>query len=141
MRTALTVILVLLAATAAIAQTATVPQIQQVPAPYTSPASGQEMYEAYCASCHGVDGDGLGPAAPAMKSAVPDLTTLAKRSGGEFPAFSVSQQIVGDRLVSAHGSKDMPVWGPVFSRLSQQRPAEVIQRVANLTSYIKSLQK
>jgi hypothetical protein len=34
----------------------------------------------------------------------------------------------------------MPVWGPVFWRMSQGHPAEVQQRIANLNNYIKSLQ-
>ena len=31
-------------------------KVKKVSAPYTSPASGADMYKAYCASCHGVKG-------------------------------------------------------------------------------------
>src|ERR1700674_202975 len=40
--------------------------------------SGKNMFLNYCASCHGVDGKGNGPAAAALKPAPTDLTTLAK---------------------------------------------------------------
>jgi mono/diheme cytochrome c family protein len=137
--TGITLFIVMVAASA-VAQTAKKPQVQTVPAKYTSPASGQEMYDAYCASCHGSKGMGNGPAAPAMKAPVPDLTTLAKSHNGEFPALMVTQAIAGDTKVAAHGSKDMPVWGPVFSHLAQQRNGEIQQRLHNLTAYVGSLQ-
>lgn len=140
MRTAVVAILALLMGAVVIGQTAVKPTVEKVPAKYSSPASGKAMFDAYCASCHGQDGKGTGPAAVAMKNDVPDITVLAKEHGGAFPAFHVSQTIVGDRLLSAHGSKEMPVWGPVFSRLSQQNQAEIQQRVYNLTNYIGSLQ-
>jgi mono/diheme cytochrome c family protein len=132
--------LILLFLTAAFAQTASKPKVQNVPAKYTSAASGKEMFNSYCASCHGITGKGDGPAAPAMKSGVPDLTTLSKSHGGTFPAMSVTQSIVGDTRVVAHGSKAMPVWGPVFAHMSQQSTGEIQQRLHNLTDYVESLQ-
>jgi mono/diheme cytochrome c family protein len=140
MRTALITILVLLLAGTLLAQTAAKPTIQKVAAKYSTPSSGQTMFNDYCASCHGSDGKGNGPAAAAMKSVVPDLTVLAKKNGGEFPGFHIGQTIIGEKMMSAHGSKDMPVWGPVFSRLSQQSRAETQLRVYNLTNYVESLQ-
>ena len=138
MRNVILVLLLLLFAISAVAQSQ--PKVQNVPAKYTSPASGKEMFNAYCASCHGTSGKGDGPAASAMKAGVPDLTNLSKSHGGTFPALMVTQSIVGDSHLSAHGSKDMPVWGPVFSRLSQQSTGEIQQRLHNLTAYIESLQ-
>ncbi|HET8668532.1 MAG TPA: cytochrome c [Terriglobales bacterium] len=116
------------------------PSIRKVPARQTSAASGKEMYESYCASCHGRDAKGDGPAAKALKTAPSDLTTLAERNGGQFPAMRVQGVITGQVELAAHGAKDMPVWGPVFLRLSQGRPSEVKLRIDNLTDYIKSLQ-
>jgi mono/diheme cytochrome c family protein len=124
----------------ALAQEAPKPKIERTPAKYTSPASGKEMFDAYCASCHGTDAKGNGPAAPAMKNPVPDLTTLAKANGGDFPSAHVYQVIKGDSAVPAHGSADMPVWGPVFSHLAMAGNAQVQQRIHNLTKYLESLQ-
>ncbi len=116
------------------------PSIQKAPAPHTSAASGEEMYVSYCAACHGKDGKGQGPAAPALKSPPPDLTTLAKRNGGKYPAAHVSAILWGKEELAAHGSKDMPVWGPVFRRIAHSQAAEVQQRVHNITEYIEKLQ-
>jgi mono/diheme cytochrome c family protein len=115
-------------------------KVEKRPAPYTSMASGQEMYTKYCASCHGKDGTGNGPAAGAMKTAPTDLTTLAQKNHGEFPYAHVQQAIRGDADVAAHGSKDMPVWGPIFWSMEKESAA-VQLRVKNLNDYIKSLQK
>jgi len=114
-------------------------KINKVPAPQTSPASGQEMYESYCASCHGKAANGSGPAAPALKVQPADLTALAKKNGGKFPADHVASVLSGAG-VAAHGSAEMPVWGPVFRKLSSGDRAQVQQRIANLTQYLESLQ-
>ncbi len=106
-----------------------------------SPAgAGAEMYLNYCAPCHGPDGTGSGPVSPALKARATDLTMLAKRSNGRFPSERVKATIRGDLLVVAHGSKDMPVWGPLFRYLGGGSHAEVTVRVDNLTRYIQSLQ-
>jgi mono/diheme cytochrome c family protein len=115
-------------------------QIKPVPAKPTSPASGQEMYTTYCAVCHGSDGKGGGPAAEALKVPPPDLTTLAKKSGGKYPSDHVASAIQGDLHLPAHGSKEMPVWGCLFWRMSQGHTSEVQLRVSNLNKYIESLQ-
>ena len=106
----------------------------------TSPASGKEMYTSYCAVCHGTDGKGGGPAASALKTPPADLTLLSRNSGGKFPAPKVSSILYGTSDLPAHGSKEMPVWGPLFRSISGGHESEVQQRVANLTQYIESLQ-
>jgi mono/diheme cytochrome c family protein len=116
-------------------------KIKKVPAPYTSPASGKDMYMAYCASCHGTHAKGDGPAAGALKIPPADLTTLAQKNNGKFPGNHIAAVLSGQEEVTAHGSKDMPVWGPVFSRVSRGHVTEVQQRISNLTQYIESLQE
>ena len=106
----------------------------------TSPASGKEMYTSYCAVCHGTDGKGGGPAASALKTPPADLTMLSKNNGGEFPALKVTSILRGTSDLPAHGSKEMPVWGPLFRIMSGGHEGEVQQRVANLTHYVESLQ-
>ncbi|MGA2880966.1 MAG: c-type cytochrome [Bryobacteraceae bacterium] len=114
-------------------------KIKHAPPSNTDPASGVEMYRTYCAVCHGLDGKGSGPAAPALKQKLPDLTLLSKKNGGEFPTFRVSNIIQGDAVITAHGSKAMPMWGDVF-RVLKRDEAIVKLRVHNLTQYIASLQ-
>jgi mono/diheme cytochrome c family protein len=97
------------------------------------------MFHAYCASCHGLDGKGNGPAAPALKTKPTDLTLLAKGSGGKFPAMRVMNSIK-DGTQAGHGSKDMPVWGPILSTVSSDSPAVVTQRIGNLIGFIESMQ-
>jgi mono/diheme cytochrome c family protein len=116
-------------------------EIKHVPIKPTSAASGEEMYKTYCAVCHGVDGKGSGPAAEALKVPPPDLTTLAQKNGGKYPALKVSAIIRGEEVLAAHGSKDMPIWGNLFWNLSGGHESEVQQRVSNLNKHIESLQK
>jgi mono/diheme cytochrome c family protein len=120
----------------------TKPEIKRVPTPNVNPSSGKEMYTAYCASCHGTSGKGDGPAASALKTPPANLTQLASKNGGKFPDAAVQQAIKGDAdMPSAHGSKEMPVWGPTFWLLGQRNEAQEQLRIRNLTSYIASLQQ
>lgn len=121
-------------------QDSTKKTIQHVNVKPTSPASGKEMYTSYCAVCHGKDGKGGGPAASALKTPPSDLTLLSKNNGGKFPSMKVISTVRGDSELPAHGSKEMPVWGPLFRSISGGHEAEVEQRLANLTHYVESLQ-
>ena len=115
-------------------------EIKHVPVKPTSAASGEEMYQNYCAVCHGKEGKGNGPAADALKTAPTDLAHLAASNGGKFPSDKVSNTIRGDQNIPAHGSKEMPIWGNLFWTMSQGHQSEVQLRVANLNRYIESLQ-
>jgi mono/diheme cytochrome c family protein len=115
-------------------------RVEHTPVQPTSPASGHEMFMSYCASCHGKDAKGNGPAASALKVAPMDLTALARQNGGKYPALKVTSVLSGQTDLAAHGNKEMPVWGAVFWRMSGGHEGEVQQRVANLNRYIESLQ-
>jgi len=115
-------------------------EIKHVPAAYTDPTSGKEMYKQYCASCHGLDGKGDGPAAPALKVPTTNLTTLAMKNGGRFPAAHVAAVIQGDGETPAHGSKDMPVWGPIFHAMGGHSQAQVQLRIRNLVTCLETIQ-
>ena len=119
---------------------ATKPEVKKVAPAYTDPSSGKEMYMAYCASCHGADGKGNGPAAPALKTPATDLTQIAAKNGGTFPEAHIMQIIKGDSMTAAHGNKDMPVWGPVFLQMGGHDTAQVQLRIRNLTKYLASIQ-
>jgi mono/diheme cytochrome c family protein len=103
--------------------------------------AGRDLFQFYCSSCHGRDGKGSGSAATALKVPPPDLTTLAQRNRGTFPAERVEAFIKGEgRLTTpAHGSSDMPVWGPIFKGLDS-RDAVNAARIENLVKYIESIQ-
>ena len=115
-------------------------EIKYVAIKPTSPASRTEMYKAYCAVCHGMDGKGQGPAADALKVPPPDLTMLAKRNGGVFPSDHVRRAIEGEPYLPSHGAKEMPVWGHLFWRTSQGHTSEVQLRVVNLSKYVELMQ-
>jgi len=116
-------------------------EIKKVPVTGTRPDSGVEMFKTYCATCHGMDAKGNGPAAAALKVAPTDLTTLTQKSGGKFPTGRVVHVIEGSDEISAHGSSEMPLWGPVFHSLSPSNDAIVKLRISNLVKYIETLQK
>ena len=115
-------------------------KIEKAPAQQTSASSGEEMYKSYCSACHGPKGMGNGPAASEHKTPPPDLTMLAKRNNGKFPDARVRTVLQNGVEAPAHGSADMPVWGPVFSAVSQNKPQIVSLRISNLTRYLESIQ-
>jgi mono/diheme cytochrome c family protein len=127
-------------ATPATKTQATTPQIQKVPAAYTDPTSGRKMFDAYCASCHGQNGKGNGPAAAALKIPPANLTELSAQHGGKLPETHVVLAIKGDAQAPAHGNKEMPVWGPVFNSMGESDAATQL-RIRNLTTYIEGLQQ
>lgn len=116
------------------------PVVKKTPIKQTSAASGKEMYAQYCAPCHGADGKGNGPAASAMKAPPTDLTQLAKKHDGKYPANTVSGVLKFGSGPGVHGSKDMPVWGPLFQSLDKFHDTVVQQRISNLVTYIETLQ-
>lgn len=109
----------------------------------TPPPTGAETFERHCASCHGVRGDGTGPVAFVIQGTIPNLTTLARRNGGEFPADYVASYIDGRDLPPAHGSRTMPVWGAVFDATARLvvDAQSAGPRVADLVEYLRTLQR
>ncbi len=113
--------------------------VTQGPAPRIQSVEGVDSYKAYCAVCHGEKGKGDGPAATALKKAPADLTGVAKRRNGTFSAADVEAVILGTNVMISHGSREMPVWGPVFQALASE-PGIAKLRLANLVEYVKSIQ-
>ena len=106
--------------------------------------TGQDLYKQYCASCHGLEGRGNGPVASSLKGKVPDLTRIAARRGGMFPADQVRTIIDGRVTLPSHGTKDMPVWGWAF-RVSGANDPQNEYRVQGLigllVEYLSTIQK
>ena len=102
---------------------------------------GEQWFRAYCSPCHGVDGKGHGPAASALKTAPADLTMIAARNGGRFPRALIAEFVANGRAtVTAHGSTDMPIWGPNFVALAGGSSRSVDERIDAVVSYVESIQ-
>ena len=107
----------------------------------TDVASGKQTYVEYCAACHGDDAKGRGPAASALRTPPTNLTTLAKEHAGKFPEEYVTEIVRFGKPIQAHGSADMPVWGPIFSARDKFNEVAVRRRIKNLCEYLKTLQE
>jgi mono/diheme cytochrome c family protein len=118
-------------------------------------ARGVDIYRAYCANCHGDDGKGHGPDAAGLNVPMPDLTTITARNGGNFSVGAVEESInrwkqvprtMTDVIEGQEGKRTgqtslaMPAFGPIFAKLYPQEVGERRMRMANLISYVKSLQ-
>jgi mono/diheme cytochrome c family protein len=104
------------------------------------PLDGAKIFRNYCASCHGINGDGNGPVAPALKTKIPRLTTLARRNHGQFPVARVRSIIAGDQVRTSHGSREMPVWGPIFHQIENDQDLGYV-RLQNVTEYLSTIQQ
>jgi mono/diheme cytochrome c family protein len=106
--------------------------------------SGAEIFERFCASCHGEAARGNGPVAGTLNVMVPDLTTIEMRYG-EFPATMIRDVIDGRGIdMRAHGTRTMPVWGYEFwieegGDVVAQSSVKAV--IIKLVDYLRSLQR
>jgi mono/diheme cytochrome c family protein len=110
--------------------------------PPIRPIDGASIFQNHCAPCHGLDGRGKGPVSGALRQEVPDLTRLSQRNGGAFPDTHVRNTIMfgADELIPAHGSKEMPIWVPIFHEIDFDQDFGNV-RLDNVTKYLKSIQR
>ena len=105
--------------------------------------SGEELFERFCASCHGSEARGDGPVASSLNVAVPNLTTIASRYG-EFPATLIRDVIDGRGIdMRAHGTRTMPVWGVEFwveEGADVRAQAAARDAINRLVEHLRSLQ-
>jgi mono/diheme cytochrome c family protein len=110
--------------------------------------TGELEYRWYCAQCHGMTATGNGPVAPALRKKPANLRLLSKNNGGVFPREDVRDFIDGRKASSAHGSREMPIWGMALrgnqpgvyipgKPLTEQ---EAQRRIELLVDYISSIQ-
>jgi len=107
-------------------------------------SAGQQYFMRYCSACHGVEGRGDGPAAPALRPPPADLTRIAQRRGGRFPVAEIAAYIDGRTVVSAHGSREMPIWGERFGEIAGGGSVgeEVVRgNLLVLIEYLQSIQQ
>ena len=106
--------------------------------------AGQELFRHHCAVCHGLAGKGNGVAASALKTPPSDLTGIASRHGGTFPAGEVAMWIDGRFESASHGSREMPIWGTALRDTEPRAPGleqEVVRgKIDVLVDYLRTLQ-
>ena len=110
--------------------------------PPMRPVDGATIFQNYCAACHGLEGRGDGPVSKALNRQVPDLTRLSQRNNAIFPAMHVRTTIMfgADDLLPSHGSKTMPIWGPIFHEIEFDQDLGNV-RLDNITKYLESIQR
>jgi len=114
------------------------------PPPSTLSEAGRTLYVRYCASCHGMDARGAGPAAAALRIPPTDLTRLARANHGAFPAARVTDAIDGRIQIPVHGTREMPIWGERLGDDIGNRDTreEVVRgRIWLLVEYLRTLQR
>jgi mono/diheme cytochrome c family protein len=103
-------------------------------------SAGQAIYVRYCAGCHGASLKGDGPVAAGLVKKPGDLTTIASRNNGVFPFDKVAATIDGRETKNAHETKDMPIWGEVFSLSAGNDGPTAERAISRLTHYVWSKQ-
>jgi len=107
--------------------------------------AGREVYDRYCAACHGPDGTGEGPLQRVLDVPPGDLTRLQRSNDGRFPLARVVRRIDGRDPLDAHGG-EMPVYGEIFADRSMTlgpEDGETVRgspRMADLVAYLRRLQ-
>ena len=99
---------------------------------------GKMNYESNCAACHGQNGKGDEPVSGELRTKPSDLTLIANRNGGVFPADVLYRIIDGRRTIRAHGTYEMPIWGSIFLRSDPEDVAR--NRILAIIAYLKSIQ-
>jgi len=106
-------------------------------------SAGKPAFELYCATCHGRDAKGGGPASGLLTIKPADLTMISKKNDGTFPFWRVYSTIDGREDVKGHGSREMPIWGAEFRAQAGSSPAaqsQVRGRILELVYYLESIQ-
>ena len=114
------------------------------PTPEEAVRVGHQHFIRYCSACHGVEGRGDGPAAAVLQPSPADLTRIAQRRGGHFPAPEIAAYIDGRIWVPAHGQREMPVWGERLKEIAGSGLlGEVVaqSQIWLLLQYLQSIQQ
>jgi mono/diheme cytochrome c family protein len=106
--------------------------------------TGHTLFQRYCSSCHGVDGQGALVEGTTTSIRAPDLTGIAERNGGTLAFWALYEVISGSELLPAHG-REMPIWG---EQLRETLPMDgddassvVRGRILAIMAYLATIQK
>jgi hypothetical protein len=105
-----------------------------------APTAGGEMYAAYCVGCHGEDGLGYGRYSSDCTVPPSDLTQLARRNHGIYPAEKVRQVLRQGTGQAPAGRGYMPIWEPLLKVLNGDAPGVTEVRIRSLAEYVRTLQ-
>lgn len=101
---------------------------------------GKALYDKHCLACHA--DQGKGPAADTLKVKPADLTRIvARRKGNNFPVMEIARYIDGRQFVSAHGTREMPIWGEVFATEENLDEKGIKGKLGDLIAYLISIQE
>lgn len=110
------------------------------------PNSGRSVYLDKCAACHGVAGKGNGYLAASLESAPPDLTQIAARRDGVWPALEI-MGIVDGYSKRYFPYSDMPIYDEFLegnlvtfdtgNGIQTQIPAGLLA----ISNYLETIQK
>lgn len=104
-------------------------------------SAGREMYSSYCATCHGEDGKGYGPASAALSRGAPDLTLLASQNRGVYPKYKITNALSKFGEPHQMGTRsEMPDWYRAFVSLDRICPAMAEERARSISKYVETLQ-
>ena len=143
----LTAVSLIVVAFAAACQTAPAPQPPETAVAtdviYSPAERGQALFIEYCQSCHGVEGRGNGPLADLLKIPPPDLTLISERANGVFPVDMLAAYIDGRSALESHGSRNMPVWGNIWTDTEGGADADqaVAEQISELIEFIRTIQE
>jgi cytochrome c553 len=107
--------------------------------------TGAADFATFCAACHGADGKGDGPAAEGFDVTPADLTSIAARRGGKYPATEVMAKIYG-YTGGRDGDRVMPKFGALLQSETvlydggDGIPTPTPLRLVQLAEYVRALQ-
>ena len=115
-------------------------QAEKKPSKMPQAQRGKVIFDKYCVSCHGAHGDGIGASNLETKPA--DLTTIvARRRLKKFPVAEIARYIDGRQFIASHGSREMPIWGDIFSKENDGSEGDLQGKMAELVAYLMSIQE
>ncbi|CUH42775.1 MULTISPECIES: cytochrome c [Ruegeria] len=108
-------------------------------------SAGKTLYMQHCVSCHGVDGKGDGPAAVRLSTKPADLTKIAARRDGMWPALEV-MEILSGYSRNTLPREDMPVIVDILDHEMSEfdpgnsEPFLMPTKLIEIANYLEALQ-